>query len=119
LRLDFLPLLFVTVIVGTAGWFFFYTIFALRIRRNDVFNGVTSVLYFVFLLASSMFYPIDPLPRGLRTVALCNPITWEVDVLRYATIGYGHPPKLALEAAAFTVFSAICFAIAVRSLHKE
>ena len=74
----------------------FYTIFALRIRRNDVFNGVTSVLYFVFLLASSMFYPIDPLPRGLRTVALCNPITWEVDVLRYATIGYGHSAKLAL-----------------------
>jgi len=119
LRLDLLPLLFVTVIVGTAGWFFFYTIFALRIRRNDVFNGVTSVLYFLFLLASSMFYPIDPLPRGLRTVALCNPITWEVDVLRYATIGYGAPAKLALEAAAFTVFAAICFAIAVRSLHKE
>ena len=52
-------------------------------------------------------------------VALCNPITWEVDVLRYATIGYGQPRNLLLEAAAFTVFAAICFAIAVRSLHKE
>jgi hypothetical protein len=40
-------------------------------------------------------------------------------VLRYATIGYGHSAKLALEAAAFTVFAAICFAIAVRSLHNE
>jgi ABC-2 type transport system permease protein len=118
-RLDFLPLLFVTVVVGTAGWFFFYTIFALRIRRNDAFNGVTSVLYFVFLLASSMFYPIDPLPRGFRLVALGNPITWEVDVLRYATIGFGQPRNLVLEAAAFTVFAAVCFAIAVRSLHQQ
>ena len=74
----------------------------------------------MFLLASSMFYPIDPLPRGLRTVALCNPVTWEVDVLRYATIGYGDPPKLALEAAAFTVFPPpSASAIAVRSLQKN
>jgi ABC-2 type transport system permease protein len=119
LRSELLPLLFVIVIVGTAGWFFFYTIFALRIRRNDVFNGVTSVLYFVFLLASSMFYPIDPLPRGFRVIALCNPITWEVDVLRYATIGYGHPANLAMEAVAFTIFAALCFAVSVHSLNKE
>jgi ABC-type transport system involved in cytochrome c biogenesis permease component len=49
LRVDLLPLLVVTVIFGTAGWFFFYTIFALKIRRNDIFNSVTSVFYFVFL----------------------------------------------------------------------
>ena len=57
------PLLVAGVVVGTAGWFFFYAIFALRIRRNDAFNTVTSVFYFVFLFASSMFYPVDPLPR--------------------------------------------------------
>ena len=54
------------IVVGTAGWFFFYAIFALRIRRNDAFNTVTSVFYFVFLFASSMFYPLDPLPRAFR-----------------------------------------------------
>ena len=59
------PLLAAAVVVGTAGWFFFYAIFALTIRRNDAFNTVTSVFYFVFLFASSMFYPIDPLPRGV------------------------------------------------------
>src|SRR4029078_11993863 len=83
--------------VGTAGWFFFYAIFALRIRRNDAFNTVTSVFYFVFLFASSMFYPRDPLPAWRRAVALANPITWHVDVRRYATIGLGHPPTLAWQ----------------------
>src|SRR5450432_2234694 len=109
LRYDLFPVLVVAILVGTSGWFFFYTIFALRIRRNDIFNGLTSVLYFVFLLASSLFYPIDPLPRGFRLAALANPITWEVDLLRYGTIGYGQPHTLLLEAAAFTIFASLCF----------
>ena len=85
------PLLAAAVIVGTAGWFFFYAIFALAIRRNDAFNTVTSIFYFVFLFASSMFYPIDPLPRVFRIAALANPITWHVDVMRFATIGARRP----------------------------
>jgi ABC-type polysaccharide/polyol phosphate export permease len=91
----------------------------LRIRRNDIFNGLTSVLYFVFLLGSSLFYPIDPLPRAFRMIALANPITWQVDLLRYGTIGYGDPRTLLLEAAAFTLFAVGCFVIAVKSLNAE
>ena len=52
LRVTGMPWLLAAVIVGTAGWFFFYAIFALKIRRNDAFNTVTSVFYFVFLFAS-------------------------------------------------------------------
>lgn len=113
------PLLLLATIVATAGWFFFYAIFALRIRRNDVFNTVTSAFYFFFLFASSMFYPIDPLPRVVQVIALANPITWHVDVLRYLTIGLGSPATIALEAAAFTVFTFVSFGGALRSLEKE
>src|SRR4029453_2319385 len=67
-RLEFLPLLVTAVTIGTAGWFFFYAIFALRIRRNDAFNTVTSIFYFVFLFASSMFFPIYPLPQPFPIV---------------------------------------------------
>jgi ABC-type multidrug transport system permease subunit len=115
-RIDRLPLLAAATIVGTAGWFFFYAIFALRIRRNDVYNTVTSVFYFVFLFASSMFYPLDPLPRGFRIAAYANPITWQIDVLRYATIDVGSPSRLTVEAAAFVVFTIVSFAAAVRAL---
>ena len=115
-RFDRLPLLAAATIVGTAGWFFFYAIFALRIRRNDAFNTVTSVFYFVFLFASSMFYPLDPLPKAIRTAALGNPITWQIDVLRYATIGMGDGAVVAIEAAAFVAFTIASFAYAIRSL---
>src|SRR5579859_3159565 len=116
LRLDLLPLLVVTVIFGTAGWFFFYTIFALKIRRNDIFNSVTSVFYFVFLFASSMFYTLEPLPRWFRVIGLANPITWQVDLLRYTSIGLGTPHQLGMEAVAFGIFVLACFGYAVRSL---
>jgi ABC-2 type transport system permease protein len=118
LRLALAPLLLAAVIVGTAGWFFFYAIFALRIRRNDAFNTVTSIFYFVFLFASSMFYPLDPLPAWFRWLGAANPITWHVDVLRYLTVGLGHPPTIALEAGAFVLFTLAGFGLAIRSLEE-
>ena len=119
LRLQGWPLAAGATIVGTAGWFFFYALFALRIRRNDAFNTVTSIFYFVFLFASSMFYPLDPLPETFRAVAYANPITWQVDVLRYATIGQGDPSRIALEALAFVLFTAGAFGLAVHALRNQ
>ena len=118
-RADGLPLLAAAVIVGTAGWFFFYAIFALWIRRNDAFNTVTSIFYFVFLFASSMFYPIEPLPRAFRIVALANPITWHVDVMRFATISMGDPRTIVFEAAAFVAFTLLAFVLALAVLRRE
>jgi ABC-2 type transport system permease protein len=114
-----LPLLAAAVFIGTAGWFFFYAIFALMIRRNDVFNTVTSVFYFVLLFASSMFYPVEPLPSPLRQLSWANPITWHVDVLRYATIGIGDPGVILLEAIAFLIFTATSFWGALFALKQQ
>ena len=114
-----LPLLAASVVGGTIGWFFFYACFALRLKRNDAFNTVTSILYFALQFASSMFYPLEPLPAWLRTISLANPITWHVDVMRYASIGLGHPPSIAWEAFAFTVFAVASFALATRFLNRQ
>jgi ABC-2 type transport system permease protein len=114
-----LPLLVAATVVGTSAWFFFYAIFALRIRRNDTFNAITSVFYFVFLFASSMFYPLEPLPPAFRFVASLNPITWHVDVLRYATIGVGAPRTIGIEAGGFVLFTLIAFWLAVQALERE
>lgn len=119
IRWELMPLLLAAVLVGTAGWFSFYSIFALRIRRNDSFNTVTSIFYFVFLFASSMFYPLEPLPAWFRAAALANPVTWHVDVLRYASLGIGNPAQLAWEGAAFLLFTCVSFVLAVRSLQSQ
>jgi ABC-type multidrug transport system permease subunit len=88
-------------------------------RRNDSFNAVTSIFYFLFLFVSSMFYPLEPLPRVFRWAGFLNPITWQVDVLRYCTIGLGVPARVALEGLAFLGFTAVSFVFAVRALRQQ
>jgi ABC-type multidrug transport system permease subunit len=73
----------------------------------------------VFLFASSMFYPLEPLPAAFRAAAYVNPITWHVDVMRYATIGLGEPAQIALEAGAFVLFTIASFAAAVHALRNQ
>jgi ABC-2 type transport system permease protein len=119
LRVDLLPLLFLGIVGCAAGWFFFYATLALRIRRNDVYNSLTSVIYFVPIFVSSAFYPLATLPPWFRGVARVNPITWEVDLLRFASIGMGDPRQVMMEAAAFATFSVIVFFLAVRSLRSQ
>ncbi len=66
-----------------------------------------------------MFYPIEPLPVAFRAAALANPITWHVDVIRFATIGLGNPRAIALEAVAFVAFTLASFAGALFVLRRE
>ncbi len=111
-------IVFAGIVAGTAGWFFFLASFALRIRRNDMFNTFINVAYFVLMFASSMFYPVDGMPVWLRSLSYANPVTWHTDVLRYATIGIGSLSTVLAEAAAFVAFLAISFGMAVRVLTR-
>lgn len=113
-----LPWLFAGVILGTMGWFFTFAAIAFRIRRNDTFNTIVNVSYFVLLFVSSMFYPLQNLPPAFRVAAYLNPVTWHTDVLRWALLGVGDTPTVLLEGAAFLAFSAVMFLAALRSLDK-
>ena len=117
-RWELLPWLLVGMAVGTAGWFFFLSIFALRIRRNDVFNTVMNIFYFFLLFASSMFYPLEPLPGWLRALALANPLTWQADFLRFASLGIAND-GLVLEALLFCAFTLVSFWMATRALQSR
>lgn len=106
------------VVVGIAGWFFFMAIFAFLIRRNDTYNTIINVAYFILLFMSSMFYPLENLPQWLKVPAQANPVTWHTDVLRYLTIGTGDLSVILLETIGFILFSLLSFWLAVKSLQK-
>jgi len=118
-RPDLLPLLLAGVVTGTAGWFFFLSIFALRIRRNDAFYTLMDLFYFFLLFASTAFYPLESMPRWLRSIAFFNPITWQADFLRYASLGVGGGRGLLAETAAFCTFTLASFFTAVRELTRK
>lgn len=113
-----LPFVFLGVMVGTAGWFFFLAIFAFLIRRNDTFNTVINVAYFVLMFLSSLFYPLDKVPAWLRTVSYLNPLTWHTDALRFFTVGIGSAETIVIEAAFFGAFLLASFWVAVGALEK-
>jgi ABC-2 type transport system permease protein len=116
---DRLPLLALAMVVGTALWFFFFSILALRIKRNDMYQTVTNVLYFLLLFASNMFYPLAPLPGWLKAIAWVNPVTWQVDVFRYATLDLAEGDVL-LQSSLFCVLTLVSFAGSVYVLrHHE
>ena len=117
LRLAALPLTFVVVAVTTAGWFFFFSVFAVRMTRMDAFNTLSSASYIILMFMSTLFYPLEQLPAWFRGVAMFNPMTWQVDVLRYTTLGVA-TPALLIEAIAFLGFTVLCLYMATRELGK-
>lgn len=117
-RFEMLPLLLVANGIGTAGWFFCLSIIALRITRNDMYNTVSNVLYFVLMFASSVFFPLERSPAWLRVIAMANPLTWNTDVLRHLSIGTGEPGTVLLEAVAYCAFTVIVFLAGIRALNR-
>lgn len=106
------------IALTTAGWFFLLSIFAIRLQRMDSFNTVTSAAYIFLMFLSSMFYPLADLPTWFQWTARINPMTWQVDMLRFGLLGTGAPMVILLESVAFAVFALICLALAVRALDR-
>jgi ABC-2 type transport system permease protein len=113
-----MPLTILAIAVTTAGWFFLFSIFAVQLRRMDTFNTLTSVAYIVLMFISAMFYPIEQLPSWFRGAAMLNPMTWQVDVLRYTLLGVGSMASVAIESGAFLAFVILCLFFAARALGR-
>lgn len=113
-----LPLTAAIIIVTTTGWFFLLSIFAIRLHRMDAFNTLTSAAYIFLMFLSTMFYPLADLPGWFRVAAQINPMTWQVDLLRFSLLGTGAPPIMLLQAAAFGVFTLACLVFAARALNR-
>lgn len=118
IRWDLLPLTAAVVVTATAGWFFLFSAFAIRLRRMDAFNTVTSAAYILLMFFSSMFYPLTDLPIWFRTLAYLNPMTWQVDLLRFSLLAAGAPSMLLLEGVALGIFTVVGLAVAVRALDR-
>ena len=117
-RWSWVPLTLVVVVCTTAGWFFLFSILAIRLARMDSFNTMTSVAYIILMFLSSMFYPIEQLPVWFRAAAWMNPMTWQVDVLRFTLLGIGSASMALLEFGGFLLFTVLCLSLAVRTINR-
>ncbi len=72
----------IAVVLGAALFSTFSLIIACLVKTRERFMGIGQVLTMPMFFASNAIYPLEMMPSWLRTVARCNPLTYEVDALR-------------------------------------
>ena len=113
--------LFLTMVLimgTTAGWFFFFSIVAIRMTRMDAFNTFTSAAYIILMFLSTMFYPIEQLPTWFQALASLNPMTWQVDMLRFSLLGMGSLTVVMIECVGFIIFTLATLCLAIHSMDR-
>ena len=76
----------IMVIVGAAVFATFSLIIACLVKTRERFMGIGQVLTMPMFFASNAIYPIEMMPGWLRVVARFNPLTYQVDAIRFLMI---------------------------------
>jgi ABC-2 type transport system permease protein len=118
IRWTLIPVALLLVMGTTAGWFFLFSILAVKLRRMDSFNTVTSAAYILLMFLSTIFYPLDRLPAWFQVLARMNPMTWQADVLRFTLTGLGSLATVLLELAGFIAFTLVCLSLSARTIDR-
>jgi len=96
------------------------------VRRGQIFGllgpngaGKTTLLKILTTLTRPTAGQAEELGHDVVAAPIVNPLTWQVDLMRYSSIGVGNPWEIFVETLAFMVFSLGAFAYAVRCLQQQ
>jgi ABC-2 type transport system permease protein len=115
----FTPVRFADPLAGAAAVIAITAIFvalgvalAVPLRRLDSFRLVAALVTVPLYLCSGIFYPVATLPAPTRWLAHVNPLTYGVDLLRYALLGV-HELPLALSYSLLGALTVLAVGVAV------
>ena len=88
LRLDLLSILGVLAMMLLGGALFstLSLIIASVVKKRERFMGIGQILTMPLFFASNALYPITLMPGWLQTLSIVNPLSYQVDGLRYLMI---------------------------------
>lgn len=115
-RWEWLPATLAITLFAQSALFFVLYVVAIKIHQMDAYNAVVGVMYVLMMFLSSMFYPLSTLPGWFQGVSYLNPITWQVDLLRFTLLGVGSPSTLLVEAGALVAFTIAALVVTLRAL---
>ena len=82
------------------------------LRRLDSFRLIAAMVTVPLYLCSGIFYPVATLPAPTRWIAHVNPLTYGVDLLRYALLGV-HELPLPLSYGVLGALTVLAVGVAV------
>jgi ABC-2 type transport system permease protein len=93
-------------------------------RTLDNFAAIMNFVIFPVFFLSGSLYPVNQLPAALKAVALANPYTYGVDLLKHATLGVlpsgmGADFPLAMDIAVLVGFTLAALIIASWRFSQE
>ena len=118
-RWEWVPMMVGVTILGQAAQFFVFNALAIRIDQMDAFNAIVGVMYLLLMFLSSMFYPLANMAGWFQVLSYLNPMTWQIDLLRFGMLGTGDRTALLAEGAALVVFTVATLAITLRVLRRS
>jgi ABC-2 type transport system permease protein len=114
LRFDILSLLGICAMVMLGGAIFStlsLTVAAI-VKKRERFMGIGQVLTMPLFFASNALYPISIMPSWLKAVSIFNPLTYQVDALRYLMI-VGETTHFGLMTDFGISFLVLCILLAI------
>lgn len=93
-------------------------------RTLDNYAAIMNFVIFPVFFLSGSLYPVSRLPAALKTVALANPYTYGVDLLKHALSpaappGFGADFSVGLDLAVLGGFTALALAVASWRFSRE
>jgi ABC-2 type transport system permease protein len=118
LRLPRPDLALVAIAGVTLGFVAAGILLATYLRSAESFRllAVFATLPIYFL--SGMFFPVETMPPAMKVLALANPLSYGVDLLRFATTGARAFP-LWLDLAVIAALAVVPTALAVRAFERR
>ncbi len=106
------------LVIGTILFSALFLIISTIAKTMQAYNTITILLFFILDFASSIFYTITPqTPLPVRLMALGNPLTYVIDVVRNS-LDYTPTIWTLYDLLIISVITAILFAIA-RQLYQN
>ena len=118
-RWEWVPMMILVTVLAQATQFFIFDWVAVKLNQMDTYNAVVGVMYVLLMFLCSMFYPLNTMPVWFQAVSYLNPMTWQIDLLRFGLLGLGERTPVLIEGAALVVFTSTCLILALRSLRRE
>jgi len=112
-----IALAFMALIIGCMGFTALSILVATLLKTRERFMGIINAITMPLFFTSNALYPIDIMPYPLQVIAIGNPLTYIVEVLRKILI-YNNLVDTGLDIAIIVLFTILSITIASKWFKK-